>query len=499
MRVSGILLSILLAIAALSGSVNAEVRQPAVAGTFYPADSTTLIEMVRGHLAQVHDLPEIDGRILALIVPHAGLVYSGPIAACSFKLLERSGVNRVVLCGPSHRHGFSGASVYGPGIRWHTPLGTIECDDTWCRKLLGYDNAIDVISQAHTAEHSLEVELPYLQAVLPAFKIVPIVFGYPEEKTIEILAAALSFLPDDPNSVMIASTDWQHYKPASVGRRMDSLGIACIEDLDCERLLKYLASGEVEMCGGAPAVAVIKAALAKGANRAKLLRYGDSGDLTGDKSSVVGYAAIVIYKSGNGSSDSDSTVVSEPGTVGSPSDFALSDDDKEQLLRIARESIDAYLKTRVVPEFDVPENLRLPGAAFVTLEKGGRLRGCIGHTMAVDPLYKTVATCAIQAAFADRRFHPVQAEELPQLHIEISVLTPLVEVRSLDEIEVGRHGLMIVVGNNRGLLLPQVAADYGWSRTQFLQQTCQKAGLPTDAYQSPKAIIYKYEALIFGE
>jgi AmmeMemoRadiSam system protein B/AmmeMemoRadiSam system protein A len=488
----------LLAIAALSGSVNAEVRRPAVAGTFYPADSATLSEMVRGHLAQVHDLPEIDGHILALIVPHAGLVYSGAIAACSFKLLERSGVNRVVLCGPSHRHGFNGASVYGPGIRWRTPLGTIECDDTWCRKLLGYDNAIDIVREAHAAEHSLEVQLPYLQTVLPAFKIVPIVFGYPEEKTIETLAAALSSLPDDPNSVMIVSTDWQHYKPASVGRPMDSLGIACIENLDAERLLKHLADGRVEMCGGAPAVAVMKAALTKGANRAKLLCYGDSGDLTGDKSAVVGYAAIAIYRSGS-ESNSDSTDAPELKTANSTPNFDLSDADKKQLLRIARESISIYLKTRAVPEFDVPENLRQPGAAFVTLEKRGRLRGCIGHTMAIDQLYKTVATCAIQAAFADRRFHPVQTEELPQLHIEISVLTPLVEVRSLDEIEVGRHGLMIVMGNSRGLLLPQVATDYGWSRTQFLQQTCQKAGLPTDAYQSPEATIYKYEALIFGE
>ncbi|MFQ6009142.1 MAG: AmmeMemoRadiSam system protein A, partial [Candidatus Zixiibacteriota bacterium] len=161
--------------------------------------------------------------------------------------------------------------------------------------------------------------------------------------------------------------------------------------------------------------------------------------------------------------------------------------------------IERYLADGTFPEFEVSDNLKQPGAAFVTLTKNGQLRGCIGHIIAQDPLYETVSVCAVQAAVADRRFLPVQPDELPELHIEISVLTPLQEVKSLDEIEVGRDGLVISLGNNRGLLLPQVATEYGWNRTEFLEHTCRKAGLPTDAYKSPQALIQKFQAVIFHE
>ena len=179
--------------------------------------------------------------------------------------------------------------------------------------------------------------------------------------------------------------------------------------------------------------------------------------------------------------------------------FELSDSDKTKLLQIARETIENYLDTRQIPEFEVPENLKIPGAAFVTLEKHGNLRGCIGHVVAMEPLYKTVAVCAVQAAVSDPRFPPLRAEELKDIHIEISVLTPQQKVESLDEIEVGRDGLVIAQGSQRGLLLPQVATEYGWNRTEFLQHTCRKAGLPVSAYKSPGTEIYKFQALIFGE
>ena len=180
-------------------------------------------------------------------------------------------------------------------------------------------------------------------------------------------------------------------------------------------------------------------------------------------------------------------------------EYELSQSDKETLLRIARQSIETHLDGRDIPEFDVPDHLREPGAAFVTLERRGQLRGCIGHTVAVKPLFETVSYCGIQAAVADPRFPPVKAGEFDGLDIEISVLTPLQEVTSLDEIEVGRDGLMIHKGNNRGLLLPQVATEYGWNRTEFLEHTCRKAGLPRDAYKSAEATIYKFQAIIFAE
>ncbi len=481
-------------------SASSTVREPVVAGAFYPADSTELARLVTGYLDNVTDSPAIDGRIIALIAPHAGLIYSGQIAAYSYKLLRNSGIDKVILCGPSHHFSFGGLSIYGPGVEWKTPLGKIACNDSLCNRLLSYSKDINVVVPAHTREHSLEVQLPFLQTVLKDFQIVPVVMGYQNATTIELLIKVLEALSFDSQTIMVASSDWQHYHPARQGWIMDSLGIECLKNLDIARLERYLQSGKVEACGGGPIVAVMKAAIAKGANRVKVLRHGDSGDISGDKSSVVGYVAAVIYRS----ADAKATE-SKPKSEGStgkkklPPKSHLSDAEKSQLLAIARQSIRHYLATGDLSEFEVPDHLQQPGAAFVTLEKKGMLRGCIGHTIAQEPLYKTVSICAVQAAVADPRFSPVQPDELPELHIEISVLTPLQEVKSLDEIEVGRDGLMISMGSKRGLLLPQVATEYAWDRTQFLQQTCRKAGLPTDAYKSPKARIQKFQAVIFGE
>jgi len=495
-----IIVSCILLTAFYSTSISATVREPVVSGAFYPSDSAELARMVTGHLDNVKDVPTIEGQIIALLVPHAGLIYSGQIAAYSYKLLENSDVDKLILCGPSHRHGFEGISVYGPGMEWKTPLGMINCHDSLCNLLLRHDKRINIIEQAHAREHSLEVQLPYLQTVLSSFQIVPIVMGYPNQATIELLADALKLIEFKNRTVMVASTDWQHYRPASQGWLMDSLGIDCLKGLDADRLEKYLQSGQVELCGGGPTVAVMKAAIARGADRVKILKYGDSGDISGDKTSVVGYTAAVIYKSIDDKVDSVETrPESSMYEKKLPSKFHLSDAEKRKLLIIARKSIESYLKDGSFPDFEVSDNLRNPGAAFVTLEKQGRLRGCIGHTIANEPLYKTVSICAVQAAVADRRFPPVQPEELAELHIEISVLTPFQEVKLLNEIEVGRDGLMITMGNKRGLLLPQVAAEYGWDRAQFLRQTCRKAGLPADAYKSPYALIQKFQAVIFGE
>ncbi len=478
------------------------VRPPAVAGMFYPADSSQLRQLVSDQLAAVQELPEIDGRIIAIIVPHAGLVYSGPIAAYSYKALQGHDIREVILCGPSHKYRFKGLSVYGPGVAWKTPLGTVVSDNKLCDKMIAYDRNIKVVPEAQTQEHSLEVQLPFLQTVLDSFTIVPIVAGSQDKAGTKLLANALSSLAPDEHTVMIASSDWQHYRPASVGGHMDSLGMKCLQELDPDRLQRYLAEGRVEACGGGPVVAVLEAAIAKGADRVKILKYGDSGDAFGDKSQVVGYLAAVIYKSNTTDAGNESSVRGSKMTEMEAEQmgmFSLTDSEKKELLTIARQSIVGYLAEGKLPEFTVPENLQEPGAAFVTLTKGGHLRGCIGHTVAGMPLYQTVASCAVSAALRDPRFPPIREDEVDSLHIEISVLTPLQEVKSLNDIQVGRDGLMVVKGHYSGLLLPQVASDYGWDKTRFLEHTCQKAGLPKEAYKFSGTTIYRFQALIFEE
>lgn len=479
-----------------AGNISTAVREPAVAGQFYPSDSTELSMMATGHLEKVTGLPKIDGRIIALIVPHAGLVYSGPVAAYAYKLLENSGIRKVILCGPTHRVRFQGLSVYGPDITWRTPLGMVPCDNDLCRAFLTRKGGFEILPEAHTSEHCLEVQLPYLQTVVKDLRIVPIIMGMQDHRTIKELADALAAVPFDGQTVIISATDWQHYRPAGQGSKLDSAGMVCLEQLDGDRLEQLLAEGKTEACGGGPTVAVVKAAVARGADRAVILKYGDSGDITGDKSSVVGYIAAVLYESDKSEKDDQSeTTKIEIRTIAGPTD-----EDKKKMLSIARRTIEAQLAGKPAPSFDdLSDYLKRPGAAFVTLEKSGRLRGCIGLTEPIKPLYETVAYCALQAAFSDPRFHPLTPDEMKDVSIEISVLTPLQKVTSPDEIKVGRDGLMISRGMYRGLLLPQVATEYGWDRDTFLRETCRKAGLPDDAYKAPDAVIQKFQAIVFHE
>lgn len=472
-------------------SLQATVRPPAVAGSFYPADPIQLTSLVHKHLAEAGPAETIDGELIALIVPHAGLVYSGPIAAYSYKLLGQAQPKTVILCGPSHRYPFRGLSVYGPAVEWLTPLGTVPCNDHVCQQLMGYDRRIGAIAAAHQQEHCLEVQLPYLQTVLSNFTIVPLLMGQPDHETVALLGDALKSLESDSKTVLIAASDWQHYHSAKEGWPLDSIGIECVQALDADRLENMLGVDKTEACGGGSVAAVMRAAVARGANRVKILKYGDSGDLTGDKSSVVGYLAAAIYKS--------TPAAPQESKSSEKSDMYPAAADRTTLLKIARQSIDAHLSGKPLPRFEVSDTLKSNGGAFVTLTKSGQLRGCIGYTEAFKPLWQCVSECAISAAVNDPRFPPVQLTELAGLHVEISVLTPLQRIKSFDEIKIGRDGLMISLGGRRGLLLPQVATDYGWTRDEFLQHTCQKAGLPFDAYKSPDAVIQKFQAVVFGE
>jgi AmmeMemoRadiSam system protein B/AmmeMemoRadiSam system protein A len=468
-------------------------RTPAVAGTFYPADKAELENIVKTHLDNVSDLPEIDGQIIALIVPHAGLVYSGQIAAHAYKLLDNSDFNTVILCGPSHRYRLNGIAVESPDVVWTNPIGDVTCDKNLALQLTNFSDRINNNGDAHRQEHSLEVQLPYLQMILDDFKIVPLVMGSQDAGTINLLADALKAIETDRKAVMVASTDLQHYRSAEAGWDLDSLTVDCIANLDPVRLERMLNGGRIEMCGGGPTAAVMKAAIARGADKVKILKYAHSGDVSGDNSQVVGYVAAVLYKSEEKASPEKSQ------NENLPEKFKLSAVEKEDLLRIARRSIEGYLNEGKIPEFEVSDNLKKFGAGFVTLKKDGQLRGCIGYTTATGPLHKTISECAVKAAVSDYRFPPVTAGETKALHIEISVLTPMQEIASFDEIEIGRDGLMIFRGSNRGLLLPQVAVEQKWNRTQFLEATSRKAGLAPDAYRSPDAVVYKFQAVIFEE
>jgi len=234
------------------------------------------------------------------------------------------------------------------------------------------------------------------------------------------------------------------------------------------------------------------AAARLGANEAKVLKYANSGDATGDRSEVVGYASAAFYVKGSEGRRREGENGEKAG---------LSEEDKALLLRIARSAIESRLTGRKEPQLlSVSGALNEKRGAFVTLHgRGGRLRGCIGCIEGRLPLYKTVREMALAAAFNDPRFPPVSRQELDNLEIEISVLTPLREVKDISEIEVGKHGIYITRGFYSGLLLPQVATQYGWDRLEFLEETCLKAGLPPTAWKDKNTNIYIFSADVFAE
>jgi MEMO1 family protein len=465
-----------------------KVRPPAVAGSFYPADPKELAAMVDGYLARAAQAPL---EAVALVAPHAGYPYSGQVAAYAYASLKGRKVERVVLIAPSHYEAFGFSSVYD-GSAYATPLGQVPVDRAFAAKLASGSKLIRLSGVGHAPsadkpEHSVEVQLPFLQRVLGQFQIVPIVMGDQSYEACRALGIALAKLVQGTNTLIVVSSDLSHYHTYDDAVRLDRKALNAVQEWDYLSMARNFESRIWEACGGGPIVAAMIAAERLGASRAAVLKYANSGDVTGDKSRVVGYGAIAITKS-PGRAEAGQAV------------FALERQEREELLRIARQSVETAVKERRVVEAPAPrsEALNQERGAFVTLKKGGELRGCIGYVAPIKPLYLTVRDVARFAALQDARFRPVTAGELPALEYEISVLSPMRRVMDPKEIAVGEHGLLIRKGNSEGVLLPQVPVEERWDRATFLQEICRKAGLPPRAWQDADADLFRFTALVFG-
>ncbi len=347
------------------------------------------------------------------------------------------------------------------------------------------DKRIYFRESSHKQEHSLEVQLPFLQRTLKDFKIVPIIIGNQPGAT-DILINALKDLIDD-NTLIIASSDLSHYPRYEDAKYSDNKVIEAILTGKRENLRKTIADLEKEnipnlqTCAcGHDAIEVVMGLM--DGKSAELLKYANSGDVNiGDKSQVVGYAAIAF--SGNKADE-------ELGLV-----------EQKKLLEIARQAVETYVKTGKTLEIknDLPDLEKYLGA-FVTLKKHGELRGCIGLFEPNIPLYRVVVEMAIAAATEDSRFSSVAMDELDDLEYEISVLSPLKKVDFWKDVEIGKHGVEIIKGSRGGVFLPQVATENNWDRETFLSILCtQKAGLPADCYKDPETEIYVFMAQVFEE
>ena len=270
------------------------VRPAAVAGTWYPGTFDRLTSAVDRLLAgPAETSTDVTGDFVALIAPHAGLKYSGPVAACAYQLLRGRAFDLAVLVGPSHFVGFEGVAVYRDGA-FETPLGLVPVDEDAAAALMRSTSVVHEDDSAHAREHSLEMQLPFLQRVAPGVPILPLVMGYQTEATVNALAAGLAATLRDRPVLLVASSDLSHYHPANVAARLDRVVLDLVSAFDTDRLQAALDAEPEHACGGGPVVAVMRAARQLGATDSRILQYADSGDVSGDKSSVVGYVAAAI-------------------------------------------------------------------------------------------------------------------------------------------------------------------------------------------------------------
>jgi hypothetical protein len=427
---------------------------------------------------------------LAIVSPHAGYVYSGPIAAFAYRAVQGKSYDTVVVIGPSHRDAFTGLSVYDT-TRFDTPLGQIPCDRELIGKLIGAHPNIGYRPSAHRDEHSLEVQVPFLQRALANFKLVMVVAGGRDPEAELKLVDLLAEYAKHKRVLVVASSDLSHYHGYAEANKLDAVALASIAALDTPALIRDIGAERCEACGILPVLITMDYAKRLGAHRGVLLKQANSGDTAGPKDKVVGYAALAFWRDGAGGGEKASGKSVSIGHL----DAAA----RTELLGIARRAIAETVRGSQRTETKTANPaLQTPQGAFVTITIGGELRGCIGTFREDTPLFRTVAQMAVAAAKEDPRFPPLSAAELPKIHVEISALTPMKPVADVREIEVGRHGLYITRGFNSGVLLPQVATEYGWDRTTFLEQTCRKAGLPKNAWQEGAKIL-SFEAEVFGE
>ncbi len=466
------------------------IRKPVVAGQFYPASREALDRKLDMFFENAK-LAKISGEIVGLIAPHAGYDFSGLTAATAFKLVGGKTYDAVVVIGFDHRPYKRGVVVQDRG-GYETPLGLVPVNKEIAKSIVDHGKGLVSGYTGEDHEHSLEVEIPFLQKVVADLSIVPVkMMADHSYETCERLAEAIISGTKGKKVLLVASSDLYHGYSYKECVESDKRTLKHVEDFEPEKLHNCFENGNCMACGVGPIVTLLLTAKAMGADKAEVVASINSNDVTGERSGyVVGYGSVVVYKS-SGSGGSGRKVGVELG---------LNGEDKDFLMKVAKETINCSVKGKPLPKYDPASPiLRENRGAFVTINKHGNLRGCIGYIEAYKPLCETVQEMAVAAALKDPRFPPVTEDELDDLEVEISVMTPIRKIDDVNDIEVGKHGIIIRKGYNQGLLLPQVATEYGWDRNTFLEHTCLKARLPRDSWKDPDTEIMIFSAEVFGE
>ncbi len=482
---------------------NADIREPAVAGKFYPDSPAKLRSAILQFLQDA--LPAKVKKPVAIIVPHAGYIFSGQICADGFKQVSHEKYDVIVILGTNHTSSsFQKISLY-PGSGFRTPLGTAPIDRKVISALIKEDPEDCALDKSlHEAEHSVEVMVPFIQVIFPEAKIVPAVVGSPDMQMCTRFGRALAKVLKNRRALIVASSDLSHYPSAENANFVDRETLATVAKLDpgiFQATVKSQAKRNIpnlhtSICGEAPILATMAAAEALGAIRGVVVSYANSGDMSvGDRSRVVGYGAVVF----TAEKQYEGIPAAKPSQEAMTASGELTPADKKALLAFARKTISGIFATTTVPlarGFDA--RLQQPSGVFVTLRKKGDLRGCIGRMVSDEPLVRLVGIMSLQAAFNDRRFTQLTADELKDIEIEISVLTPMKRVAGADDIVVGRDGVLLTKDDHSAVFLPQVATEQGWNREQMLDHLCLKAGLTAGSWKKG-AKFSTFQAIVFSE
>ena len=461
------------------------IRPATQANRFYTGDAKELENEVDSLLMR-HNSSQVYDNLSALIVPHAGYYFSGNVAASSYMAIDtKKRYKRIFLLGPSHHEWLNGASANTEADYYATPLGNVKVDHETAIELTKADSVFAYHRSAHSQEHCLEVQLPFLQCRLGDVPpIVPIIISTNDYYKLKRVADLLKPYFTDEN-LFVISSDFSHYPSYEDACEVDAKTGKAIETGNVDEFIATIEananSGKRNLatsaCGEFAIVTLML--MMDGQYDAKHLMYQNSGDIDDyDHSRVVGYHSFAILRRDD-------------------KGFTLSDDEKKTLKGIAFQSIKDSLDGKSFAQQTICSSiLNSKCGAFVSLHKYGRLRGCIGHFGEDYPLHEIVAKMAYAAAFEDPRFMPVTSDELADIDIEISVLTPMRRIQSIDEFQLHRHGIYIKKGFRSGTFLPQVADEVNWTKEEFLGHCAQdKAGIGWDGWRD--AELYVYEAIVF--
>jgi AmmeMemoRadiSam system protein B/AmmeMemoRadiSam system protein A len=472
--------------------MNTNFRQPAVAGTFYPDDAEELRQQLQ-YFYDTQTTSQALSDVAAIVVPHAGYVYSGSVAAEAFASLPIDNHwDNIFVIGSSHHHFFEGAAL--PAFEsFGTPLGEIIVNQSVVGEMVESSPDIMCVNNKwHLAEHTLEVQLPFIQYRFgSSMPIVPVLLGCQDAESCQRIAQALKPWFNAKN-LFVFSTDLSHYPNYEDAAVVDSLTIDAILTGKPEALLQQIKANDARrinnlrtsLCGWTSILTLLYLVNQSNSYVLTKLKYCNSGDaLMGDHHRVVGYSALRVDRKSDGAKT-----------------MALSDIDQTTLLKWAHvclyDVVNQFVSER--PNELVQNEMCNQSGVFISLYNNGKLRGCIGRFVEGQPLWRLVKEMTYASATTDPRFSPVTADEVDQITIEISVLTPFQKILSINEIELGRHGIYIKKDGRSGTFLPQVASKTGWSVIELLEHCAHdKAGLARDEWQS--AEIYTYEAVVFGD